>query len=127
MANVRRAGGIMVGRTNTPELSMRPTTYNPLRGRTLNPWDPAISPGGSSGGAGASAAAGFGPLHHGNDIAGSLRYPASQCGVATIKPTQGRIPPSTHLRLRNEACSRRSCPRRAPSPDRLPMCASAQW
>ena len=92
VANVRRAGAIMVGRTNTPELSMRPTTYNPLRGRTLNPWDPAISPGGSSGGAGASAAAGFGPLHHGNDIAGSLRYPASQCGVATIKPTQGRIP-----------------------------------
>ncbi len=92
VANVRRAGAIIVGRTNTPELSMRPTTYNPLRGRTFNPWDPATSPGGSSGGAGAAAAAGFGPLHHGNDIAGSLRYPASLCGVATIKPTQGRIP-----------------------------------
>ena len=92
VANVRRAGAIIIGRTNTPELSMRATTYNPLRGRTLNPWDPMISPGGSSGGAGAAAAAGFGPLHHGNDIAGSLRYPASQCGVVTIKPTQGRIP-----------------------------------
>jgi amidase len=89
--NLRAAGAIIVGRTNTPELSMRATTDNPLHGRTVNPWHPDASPGGSSGGAGASAAAGFGPIHHGNDIGGSLRLPAFACGVATVKPTPGRI------------------------------------
>lgn len=92
VANLRRAGAIVVGRTNTPELSMRFTTVNPLYGRTWNPWDPDASAGGSSGGAGAAAAAGFGALHHGNDIGGSLRMPAWANGVVTIKPTQGRIP-----------------------------------
>jgi len=90
--NLRRAGAIIVGRTNTPEVSMRATTVNPLHGRTWNPWHPDASPGGSSGGAGAAAAAGFGPIHHGNDIGGSLRFPAFANGVATVKPTQGRIP-----------------------------------
>ena len=71
---------------------MRLTTDNPLHGRTVSPWHPDASPGGSSGGAGVAAAAGFGPIHHGNDIAGSLRYPAFCCGVATVKPTPGRIP-----------------------------------
>ena len=89
--NLKRAGAIIVGRTNTPELSMRATTDNPLHGRTRNPWHPDASPGGSSGGAGAAAAAGFGPIHHGNDIGGSLRFPAYTCGVATVKPTPGRI------------------------------------
>jgi len=92
VANLRRAGGIIVGRTNTPEFSMRATTDNPLRGRTRNPWHADASAGGSSGGAGAAAAAGFGPIHHGNDIGGSLRFPAFACGVATVKPTQGRVP-----------------------------------
>ena len=90
--NLRRAGAIIVGRTNTPEVSMRATTVNPLHGRTWNPWHPDVSPGGSSGGAGAAAAAGFGCIHHGNDIGGSLRYPAFANGVATIKPTSGRVP-----------------------------------
>ena len=90
--SLKQAGAIIVGRTNVPELSMRLTTDNPLHGRTLNPWDAHASPGGSSGGAGAAAAAGFGPIHHGNDIAGSLRYPAFCCGLATVKPTPGRIP-----------------------------------
>ncbi len=90
--NLRRAGAIIVGRTNTPEVSMRVTTVNPLHGRTKNPWHPDASPGGSSGGAGAAAAAGFGPIHHGNDIGGSLRFPAFANGVATLKPTPGRIP-----------------------------------
>ena len=90
--NLLDAGAIVVGRTNTPELSMRATTDNPLRGRTLNPWDDEASPGGSSGGASAAAAMGFGPIHHGNDIGGSLRYPAFACGVATVKPTFGRVP-----------------------------------
>jgi amidase len=90
--NLRNAGALIVGRTNTPELSMRATTDNPLHGRTRNPWHPDASPGGSSGGAGAAAAAGFGPIHHGNDIGGSLRFPAFACGLATVKPTPGRIP-----------------------------------
>ena len=90
--NLRQAGAIIVGRTNTPEVSMRVTTVNPLHGRTRNPWHPDASPGGSSGGAGAAAAAGFGPIHHGNDIGGSLRFPAFANGVTTLKPTPGRIP-----------------------------------
>ena len=60
----------------------------------VNPWHPEASPGGSSGGAGAAAAAGFGPIHHGNDIGGSLRFPAFTNGVTTLKPTPGRIPAS---------------------------------
>ncbi len=90
--NLLDAGAIIVGRTNTPELSMRATTVNPLRGRTLNPWDGEASPGGSSGGASAAAAMGFGPIHHGNDIGGSLRFPSFACGLATVKPTLGRVP-----------------------------------
>src|SRR6185436_15700494 len=69
VANLRRAGAIIVGRTNTPELSMRATTDNPLHGRTHNPWHPD-APAGASSGAGGAAAAGFGPIHHGNDIGG---------------------------------------------------------
>ncbi len=90
--NLLDAGAVIIGRTNTPELSMRGTTDNPLYGETKNPWDPTLSPGGSSGGAGAAAAVGMGAIHHGNDIAGSLRFPATACGVATIKAGQGRVP-----------------------------------
>jgi len=71
---------------------MRFTTDNPLHGRTENPWNEEASPGGSSGGASSAAAAGFGPIHHGNDIAGSLRCPSFCCGLATVKPTFGRVP-----------------------------------
>jgi amidase len=92
VANLRRAGAVIIGRTNTPELSMRGTTDNPLHGRTLNPWADEATPGGSSGGAAAAAAAGCGMVHHGNDIAGSLRFPSSACGVATVKPGLGRVP-----------------------------------
>lgn len=90
--NLRDAGGILIGRTTAPEFSMRATTESPLHGRTRNPWHPEASPGGSSGGAGAAAAAGMGPLHHGNDIGGSLRFPAFANGVCTLKPTNGRVP-----------------------------------
>lgn len=98
IANLRRAGAIVVGRTNTPAYSMRWFTANDLHGRTLNPWDQRLTPGGSSGGAGAAVAVGIGPIGHGNDIGGSIRYPAFCCGVAGLKPTHGRIPawnPST--------------------------------
>ncbi len=86
------AGAIIVGRTNTPEFSMRATTVNPLRGRTFNPWGDEISPGGSSGGAGSAAAAGMGPVHHGNDIGGSLRFPSFANGVTSVKPSSCRVP-----------------------------------
>lgn len=91
-ANLRKAGAIIIGLTNTPEFSLRGFTDNPLHGLTRNPWNPAITCGGSSGGAGASMAAGVGAIAHGNDIGGSLRWPAHCNGVVTIKPTQGRIP-----------------------------------
>jgi amidase len=92
VSNLRKAGAILIGRTNTPEFSFRATTVNALHGRTLNPWDDDRSPGGSSGGASAAVAAGFGPLSHGNDIGGSLRFPAMQCAAVTIRPTLGRVP-----------------------------------
>jgi amidase len=92
VANLRTAGAVIFGMTNTPEFSLRAFTSNPLHGQTYNPWDPAITCGGSSGGAGASVAAGIGAIAHGNDIGGSLRWPANCNGVATIKPTLGRVP-----------------------------------
>ena len=90
--NLKKAGAIVLGLTNTPEFSFRGFTDNPLHGLTLNPWNAAITCGGSSGGAGAATALGIGAIGHGNDIGGSLRWPAHCNGVATIKPTQGRIP-----------------------------------
>ena len=90
--NLRKAGAVVLGLTNTPEFSFRGFTDNPLHGLTLNPWDPEITCGGSSGGAGSAVAAGIGTIAHGNDIGGSLRWPAHCNGVATIKPTQGRVP-----------------------------------
>ncbi len=92
VANLRKAGAIIIGRTNTPEFSVRWFTNNPLRGLTKNPWNEAVTPGGSSGGAAAAVALGIGAIAHGNDLGGSLRYPAYACGLATIKPSLGRIP-----------------------------------
>ena len=89
--NLRKAGAVVLGLTNTPEFSFRGFTDNPLHGLTLNPWDPEITCGGSSGGAGSAVAAGIGTIAHGNDIGGSLRWPAHCNGIATIKPTQGRV------------------------------------
>ncbi|MCP3416381.1 amidase family protein [Bradyrhizobium brasilense] len=91
-ANLRKAGAVIIGLTNTPEFSLRGFTDNPLHGLTRNPWNADVTCGGSSGGAGASIAAGIGTVAHGNDIGGSLRWPAHCNGIATIKPTQGRIP-----------------------------------
>ncbi|MBX9702044.1 MAG: amidase, partial [Acetobacteraceae bacterium] len=92
VANLRRAGAVIVGRTNTPALSMRWFTENALHGRTLNPWHAGHTPGGSSGGAAAAVAAGIGPIGHGNDLGGSVRYPAYACGIAGLRPSAGRIP-----------------------------------
>ena len=90
--NLQKAGAVVIGRTNTPEFSFRADTDNPLFGRTHNPWGEHISPGGSSGGAGASVMAGIGGLAHGNDIGGSLRFPAAANGAVTVKPGLGRVP-----------------------------------
>ena len=87
----RKAGAIFVGRTNVPAFSTRYFTDNALHGRTLNPWDPKRTPGGSSGGAAAAVATGMGALAHGNDRAGSIRYPSYACGVYGLRPTLGRI------------------------------------
>lgn len=85
------AGAIVVGRTNTPEFCCRWETTNEVYGATRNPWDAARTPGGSSGGAAASVAAGVTPLGHGNDLGGSLRQPAQACGIASIRPGLGRV------------------------------------
>ena len=90
--NLQKAGAVVIGRTNTPEFSFRADTDNPLHGRTRNPWGRHISPGGSSGGAGSSVMAGIGALAHGNDIGGSLRFPAAANGAVTVKPGLGRVP-----------------------------------
>ncbi len=92
VTNLRKAGAIIVGRTNTPAFSMRWFTRNSLHGHTLNPRNSKLTPGGSSGGAAASVAAGICAIGHGTDIAGSIRYPAYACGLHGIRPSFGRIP-----------------------------------
>src|ERR1700720_4242492 len=89
--NLRKAGAVILGRTNCPAFSYRWFTTNLIHGDTKNPRDPGITPGGSSGGAGAAVAAGIGHIAHGTDIAGSIRYPAYACGVHGLRPTMGRI------------------------------------
>ena len=85
------AGAIVLGRSNTPEFCCRWETNNDVFGQTINPWNSALTPGGSSGGTAASLAVGMIPLGHGTDLGGSLRHPAQACGIASIKPTLGRI------------------------------------
>ncbi len=92
VGNLLKAGAVVIGRTNTPEFSFRSDTDNPLYGRTHNPWGPHVSAGGSSGGAAAAVMAGIGSLGHGNDLGGSLRFPASATGAVTVKPGMGRVP-----------------------------------
>ena len=92
VCNLKAAGAIVIGRTNTPEFSFRADTDNPIYGRTYNPWGKHLSAGGSSGGAGSAVMGGIGALAHGNDIGGSLRFPASANGAVTVKPGAARVP-----------------------------------
>ncbi|MEO1491301.1 MAG: amidase [Pseudomonadota bacterium] len=92
VTNLKAAGAIVIGRTNTPEFSFRATTVNELHGRTYSPWNDWVSSGGSSGGASSAVMSGMGAIAHGNDIGGSLRFPAYCTGAATVKPGLGRTP-----------------------------------
>ncbi len=91
VAHLTRAGAIAIGRTNLPDFGLRWHTESDLYGATLNPWDASRTPGGSSGGDAAALAVGMTPLGNGNDYGGSLRWPAQCCGIASIRPSRGRV------------------------------------
>ena len=88
----RQAGLVILGKTNTPEFAEDFVCESTFRGLTLNPWNPEVTTGGSSGGAGAAVASGMAPLAHGTDLGGSIRIPAACCGVFGMKPTTGLNP-----------------------------------
>ena len=92
VANLRAAGAVVIGRTNVPAFSTQAFSENDLHGRTLNPRNREVTPGGSSGGAGAAVAAGIGPIAQGNDIAGSVRFPAYCCGIVGLRVGLGAFP-----------------------------------
>ena len=97
VARLRSAGAILLGKTNTPEMTAGAETDNLVYGRTNNPYDLSRTPGGSSGGPAAIVAAGGSPLDLGSDTGGSIRGPAHCCGIAGIKPTSGRVPRTGHI------------------------------
>lgn len=97
VARLRTAGAVLLGKTNTPEVTLCGETDNYVYGRTNNPFDVSLSPGGSSGGAAAIIAAGGSPLDLGTDTGGSIRMPAHYCGNTGIKPTSGRVPRTGHI------------------------------
>src|SRR6266851_1653161 len=89
---LKRAGAIVVGKTNTPEFGAGGNTFNAVFGATRNPWNTALTCGGSSGGAAVAVATGMGPLAQGSDLGGSLRTPAAFCGVLGFRTSPGLIP-----------------------------------
>ena len=91
-ARLREAGAVILGKTTMPDYGMLSSGLSSFHALTRNPWDLRKNPGGSSAGAGAAAAAGYGPLHLGTDIGGSIRLPAAWCGVFGLKPSNGRVP-----------------------------------
>lgn len=91
-ARTREAGGVLLGKTTMPDLGMLSSGLSSFHKLARNPWDLSTNPGGSSAGAGSAAAAGYGPLHVGTDIGGSIRLPAGWCGLVGLKPSFGRIP-----------------------------------
>ena len=93
---LRDAGAIVIGKTNVPEMTIWPFTESPTFGATRNPWDPSRSPGGSSGGTAAAVAAGLAPFGLGSDGGGSIRTPATWCGLYGIKPQRDRVPLTPH-------------------------------
>jgi amidase len=96
-ARLRAAGAIVLGKTNVSQLLADGQSNNPVFGRTLNPWNPERTPGGSSGGAAAAVAAGMTPLEIGSDIGGSIRMPSHCCGIYGLKPTEGRVSNVGHI------------------------------
>ncbi len=96
VARLKLAGAILLGKTNTPELTLSYSTQNPIYGRTNNPYAVDRSPGGSSGGAAAIVAAGGSAFDIGSDTGGSIRLPAHFCGICGIRPTSGRVPRTGH-------------------------------
>ena len=125
VAGVRKAGGVILGKTNTPEFGAGANTRNRVYGATGNPFDPAKTCGGSSGGSAAALALGQVPLATGSDLGGSLRTPAAFCGVVGFRPSPGVVPPSiapaslarsassgrwaARWRMRTCCCARRRC------------------
>ncbi|MCV7399387.1 amidase [Mycobacterium fragae] len=93
---LRAAGAVIIGKTNVPELMMLPYTESLTFGATRNPWNTALTPGGSSGGSGAAVAAGLAPLALGSDGGGSIRIPSSWCGLFGLKPQRARVPLAPH-------------------------------
>ena len=102
---LRQAGAVIIGKTTTTEFGWKSPGDCPLHGITRNPWDRERTPGGSSSGAGAAGAAGFGPLHVGTDAGGSVRIPAAWCGLVGLKPSFGRVPQWPLGAFANVACA----------------------
>src|SRR5215469_880539 len=95
--NLVRNGAVLLGRSNSPTFALRWFTSNVLYGKTSNPRDPLLTPGGSSGGAAAAVATGIGHIVVGTDVGGSVRYPAYACGVHGIRPSLGRVPATQRI------------------------------